>query len=54
MGLVQFQKNQQDEIFEEYKQTKKALYTELDSTFKDNFKLWNVEIDSSDLYYQIQ
>ena len=49
MGLVQFQKNQQDEIFKEYKQTKKALYTELDSTFKDNFKKWNVAIDSSDL-----
>jgi outer membrane protein OmpA-like peptidoglycan-associated protein len=49
MGLVQFQKNQQDEIFKEYKQTKKALYTELDSTFKDNFKQWNVAIDSSDL-----
>jgi flagellar motor protein MotB len=49
MGLVQFQKNQQDEIFKEYKQTKKALYAELDSTFKDNFKMWNVGIDSTDL-----
>lgn len=49
MGLVQFQKNQQDEIFKEYKQTKKALYSELDSTFKGNFKQWNVAIDSSDL-----
>lgn len=49
MGLVQFQKNQQDEIFKEYKQTKKALYTELDSTFKNNFNKWNVAIDSSDL-----
>jgi outer membrane protein OmpA-like peptidoglycan-associated protein len=49
MGLVQFQKNQQDEIFKEYKQTKKELYTELDSTFKDNFKQWNVAIDSNDL-----
>jgi outer membrane protein OmpA-like peptidoglycan-associated protein len=49
MGLVQFQKNQQDEIFKEYKQTKKALYKELDSAFKDNFKQWNVAIDSSDL-----
>ena len=49
MGLVQFQKNQQDELFKEYKQTKKALYAELDSTFKDNFKMWNVAIDSTDL-----
>lgn len=49
MGLVQFQKNQQDEIFKEYKQTKKSLYTELYSTFKDNFEQWNVAIDSSDL-----
>ena len=49
MGLVQFQKNQQDEIFKDYQQTKKALYNELDSTFKNNFKQWNVAIDSSDL-----
>ena len=49
MGLVQFQKKQQDDIFNEYKLTKKALYSELNNTFKDNFKQWNVAIDSSDL-----
>ena len=45
MGLVQFQKKQQDEIFEEYRQTKEAIYTELDSTFRDDFKKWNVGLD---------
>lgn len=45
MGLVQVQKKQQDEIFEEYRQTKEAIYTELDSTFKDDFKKWNVGLD---------
>ena len=34
MGLVQFQKKQQDKIFEEYQQTKENLYSELRETFK--------------------
>jgi outer membrane protein OmpA-like peptidoglycan-associated protein len=46
MGVVQLQKKQQDEIFEEYRQTKEALYSELDSTFRDDFKKWKVEFDN--------
>lgn len=45
MGLVQYQKKQQDKIFEEYKQTKENLYNELRETFKDDFQKWNLELD---------
>ena len=45
MGLVQYQKKQQDKIFEEYKQTKENLYNELRETFKDDFEKWNLELD---------
>jgi outer membrane protein OmpA-like peptidoglycan-associated protein len=45
MGLVQFQKKQQDKIFEEYKQTKENLYNELRETFKNDFQKWNLELD---------
>jgi len=45
MGLVQVQKKQQDEIFEEYRETKEAIYAELDSAFRDDFKKWNVGLD---------
>jgi outer membrane protein OmpA-like peptidoglycan-associated protein len=45
MGLVQFQKKQQDKIFEEYKQTKERLYEELNETFKNDFKRWDLELD---------
>jgi outer membrane protein OmpA-like peptidoglycan-associated protein len=45
MGLLQLQKRQQDKIFEEYKQTKENLFQELDSTFKNDFNRWNLELD---------
>lgn len=45
MGLVQYQKKQQDKIFEEYKQTKENLYNELKQTFKNDFQRWNLELD---------
>lgn len=45
MGLVQFQKRQQDKIFEEYKETKENLYEELKDAFKDDFKRWDLELD---------
>jgi outer membrane protein OmpA-like peptidoglycan-associated protein len=45
MGLVQFQKKQQDKIFEEYKQTKENLYEELKETFKNDFKRWDLELN---------
>lgn len=45
MGLVQYQKKQQDKIFEEYKRTKENLYNELKETFKNDFQKWNLELD---------
>jgi len=45
MGLVQFQKKQQDKIFEDYKQTKENLYSELNSVFQNDFQKWNLELD---------
>jgi outer membrane protein OmpA-like peptidoglycan-associated protein len=45
MGLVQYQKKQQDKIFEEYKQTKENFYNELKETFKNDFQKWNLELD---------
>lgn len=45
MGLVQYQKKQQDKIFEEYKQTKENLYNELNQTFKSDFEKWELELD---------
>ena len=45
MGLVQFQKNEQDKIFEEYKKTKENLMNELKETFEQDKKRWNLELD---------
>lgn len=45
MGLVQFQKKEQDKIFEEYKLTKENLLKELQQTFKQDKKRWNLELD---------
>jgi outer membrane protein OmpA-like peptidoglycan-associated protein len=46
MGLVQFQKNEQDKIFKEYKLTKENLYQELQNTFAQDKKRWNLELDN--------
>lgn len=45
MGLVQFQKKEQDKIFEEYKLTKENLLKELQQTFEQDKKRWNLELD---------
>lgn len=45
MGLVQFQKNEQDKIFKEYKETKESLYKDLNEEFKNDFKKWDLELD---------
>jgi outer membrane protein OmpA-like peptidoglycan-associated protein len=45
MGLVQFQKNEQDKIFKEYKETKESLYKDLNKEFKYDFKKWDLELD---------
>lgn len=45
--IVEVQKKQKerDLIFEEFKATKEQLYSELENTFKDDFKEWKVELD---------
>lgn len=45
MGLVQFQKNERDKIFEDYKLTKENLLKELKQTFKHDKQRWNLELD---------
>lgn len=45
MVEVQKKQKERDIIFEEFKATKDQLYAELDSTFKDDFKKWNVVLD---------
>jgi outer membrane protein OmpA-like peptidoglycan-associated protein len=45
MGLVQFQKKEQDKIFEEYKNSKESLYNDLNKEFSDDFRKWNLELD---------
>ena len=45
MGLVQFQRKEQDKIFEDYKITKENLLKELQQTFKKDKKRWNLELD---------
>ncbi|WP_276976100.1 OmpA family protein [Flavobacterium filum] len=45
MGLVQFQKKEQDKIFEEYKLTKENLLKELQQTFEKDKERWNLELD---------
>jgi outer membrane protein OmpA-like peptidoglycan-associated protein len=45
MGLVQFQKKEQDKIFEEYKNSKESLYNDLNKEFSNDFKKWNLELD---------
>jgi outer membrane protein OmpA-like peptidoglycan-associated protein len=45
MGLVQFQKKEQDKIFEEYKLAKENLLKELQQTFVQDKKRWNLELD---------
>lgn len=45
MGLVQFQKKQQDKIFEDYRDSKESLYNDLNEEFKDDFKKWSIILD---------
>ena len=45
--MLEVQKKQQerDEIFKEFKETKEALFDELNETFKEDFLKWEVELD---------
>lgn len=47
MGLVQLQKKKQDQILEEYKETKEKLFNDLQVVFKNDFRKWNLELDSN-------
>ena len=42
---VQKKQSERDEIFKEFKETKEALYNELNETFLDDFQKWEVEFD---------
>jgi outer membrane protein OmpA-like peptidoglycan-associated protein len=45
MVEVEETQEKRDKMFEEFMATKQALYTELDSVFRDDFKKWDVELD---------
>lgn len=45
MGVVEFQKKQQNKIFEDYRESKESLYRDLNEKFKDDFKKWSVILD---------
>lgn len=45
MMKVKKEKAQRDELFENYKATKEALYDELNTVFKSDFQEWKVELD---------
>jgi outer membrane protein OmpA-like peptidoglycan-associated protein len=45
MGIMQAQKNEQDKIFKDYIETKKELYSKLNTEFASDFKNWNIELD---------
>jgi outer membrane protein OmpA-like peptidoglycan-associated protein len=49
MASVQKEKNEQNKRLIEYFETKNRITNSLDSTFKKDFVLWNVDFDSSDL-----
>jgi outer membrane protein OmpA-like peptidoglycan-associated protein len=45
MVVIKRKQNDQNKIFKEYEETKKGLYNELYSTFKNDFKRWNLKLD---------
>jgi outer membrane protein OmpA-like peptidoglycan-associated protein len=46
MALVEKRQKEQNRIFKDYEASKVALYNELNSAFKDDFKRWNLKLDS--------
>jgi outer membrane protein OmpA-like peptidoglycan-associated protein len=46
MVVIKKKQDQQNEIFKEYEKTKVALYNELDSTFKNDFGRWDLQLDN--------
>lgn len=45
MVVIKKKQDNQNKIFEEYEKTKIGLYNELDSTFRSDFKRWNLKLD---------
>lgn len=45
MGLVQFQKKEQEKIFKDYREIKESIYKDLNEEFKSDFKKWDLELD---------
>lgn len=45
MVVIKKKQNNQNQIFKEYEATKIGLYQDLDSTFKKDFKRWNLKLD---------
>jgi outer membrane protein OmpA-like peptidoglycan-associated protein len=45
MVVIKKKQNDQNKIFKEYEETKIGLYNELDSTFRNDFRRWNLKLD---------
>jgi outer membrane protein OmpA-like peptidoglycan-associated protein len=45
MVEVQKRQSERDELFKDFKETKEALYNELNDKFRDDFQKWQVELD---------
>ena len=45
MVVIKKKQNDQNKIFKEYEETKIGLYQDLDSTFRNDFKRWNLKLD---------
>lgn len=45
MGLMQAQKKEQDQLFKDFKETKKEIYKDLFNTFSGDMQKWDLEID---------
>jgi flagellar motor protein MotB len=45
MAEIQRQNKSKDKIIEDYQKSKKAIYDDLNTIFKNDFKRWNLELD---------
>jgi outer membrane protein OmpA-like peptidoglycan-associated protein len=45
MVVIKKKQSDQNKIFKEYEETKIGLYQDLDSTFRNDFKRWNLKLD---------
>ncbi|MBL7901008.1 MAG: OmpA family protein [Bacteroidia bacterium] len=47
MAMLQIQSNTQNKLFKDFKETKIALYKDLETTLKNDMKEWALELDSN-------